>query len=90
MALDGCVAGWAILRGIGVGKSGPDGVVAGFDGGEPGRLDGKAGGGVEVADKGADAGEVVGVEGGKGRMVSGNDVGWMGVVMIFRAEIETP
>ena len=56
MALDGFVAGWEIIGCIGVGKAGPGGVVAGFDGGEPGRLDGKAGGGVEVEDKGSDAG----------------------------------
>ena len=52
-----------ILGGVGLG------VVSGFDGSEPGRLDGKAGGGVEVADEGADAGEVVGVEGSRGRRV---------------------
>ena len=84
VALDGCVAGWAVLGGVGVGQSGPGGVVAGFDGGKPGRLDGKSGGGVEVADKGADAGEVVGVEGGR---VSRNDVWWTCVGLIFEAEI---
>ena len=42
MALDGCVAGWEILGGIDLGKAGPGGLVAGFDGGEPGRLAGKA------------------------------------------------
>ena len=31
--LDGLVTGWAILGGIGIGKSGPGGVVSGFDGG---------------------------------------------------------
>ena len=63
MALDGCIAGWLILGGVGLG------VVSGFDGSEPGRLDGKAGGDVEVADEGADAGEVMGVEGSRGRRV---------------------
>ena len=90
MALDGCVSGWEILGGIGIGKAGPGGVVSGFDGSEPSRLDRKARGGVEVADEGADDGEVVGVEGGRGHRVSRNDVGWMGVGMIFRAERETP
>ena len=32
-ALDGLVSGWAILGGIGVGKTGPGVVVAGFDDG---------------------------------------------------------
>ena len=90
MALDGFVAGWEIIGCIGVGKAGPGGVVAGFDGGEPGRLDGKAGGGVEVEDKGSDAGEVVGVEGGWGSRVIGKDVWWTGVGMIFGVERETP
>ena len=62
MALDGCVAGWKILGGIGVGEAGPGELIASFDGGEPGGIDGKAGGGVEVADEGTNAGEVVGVE----------------------------
>ena len=90
MALDGFVAGWAILGGIDVGKAGSGGLVASFDGGEPGGLDRKAGGSVEVGDEGADAGEVVGVEGGQGNRVSRNDVWWRGVGMIFRAERETP
>ena len=46
VVLDGFVAGWAILGGIGVGKAGPGRVVAGFDGGEPGGLDRKSGGNV--------------------------------------------
>ena len=33
VALDGIIAGWAILGGIGVGKPGPGGLIAGFDGG---------------------------------------------------------
>ena len=52
-------------------------------------LDGIAGGGVEVAEEGANAGEVMGVEGGWGRRFSGKD-GWMSVGMIFGAERETP
>ena len=90
VALDGYVAGWEILGGVGVGKAGPGGVVAGFDGGEPGRLDGEAGGGVEVADEGTNDGGVVGVEGSWGCRVSGNGVWWTVVGMIFGAERETP
>ena len=89
MDLDGFVAGWAILGGIGVGKARPGGVVAVFDGVKPGGLDGKAGGGVEVADEGAHAVEVVVVEGVQSCRVSGNDVWWTGVGVIFGAEIET-
>ena len=89
VALDGFISGWAIIGGIGVGKAGPGGVVASFDGGEPGGLDGKGGSGVEVADEGDDAQEVVGVEGGQVRRVSGKDE-WTGVGMIFGAERETP
>ena len=88
-ALDGFVAGWAILGGIGVVKAGPGGVVAGFDGGKPGGIYGKAGGGLEVADEGANSGEVVGVEVGRNRRVSRKD-GWTGVGMMFGAERETP
>ena len=69
MDLDGCISGWAILGGVGVGKARPGGVVAGFDGGKPGGLDGKSSGGVEVADEGTDAGKVVCVEGSRGRRV---------------------
>ena len=85
VSLDGFVSGWEILGGIGVGKAGPGGVVAGFDGGEPGGIDGKSVGDVEVADEGAEAGEVVGVEGGPGRRVSGTD-GCTGAGMICVAE----
>ena len=53
-------------------EAGPGGVFSGFDVGEPGGLDRKAGGGVEVADKGADAGEVVGVEGGRVSRIQSN------------------
>ena len=87
VALDCFVAGWAILGGIGLGKAGAGGVVAGFDGGKPGGLDRKASGCVEVADEGANAGEVVGVEGGRCRRVSGKD-GCTGVGMIFGVERE--
>ena len=87
--LDGLVAGWEILGGIGVGNPGPGGGVAGFDGSKPGGIDWKACGGVEVADEGANAGEVVGVEGGWIRRSSGI-AWWMCVGMIFGAEREAP
>ena len=45
---------------------------------------------MEVADEGANAGEVVGFEGGWGSRVSRKDVWWTGVRMIFRADRETP
>ena len=90
VALDGFVAVWSILGGIGIGKARPVGVLYGFDGDEPGGLDRKSGGGVEVADKGADAGEVVGVEGGCDSRVSDKDVWWTSVGIIFRAEREVP
>ena len=88
MDLDGCVAGWSILGGIDVGKAWTDRVVAGFDGVKPGGLDVKAGGGVEVSDKGDDAEEVVGVDGSRGCSVSTNELEWMGVWIVFRAERE--
>ena len=66
VALDGFITGWAILGRVGVGKSWPGGEVAGFDGGEPGGFDWEACSGVEVADKGPNNGEVVGVEGIQG------------------------
>ena len=45
---------------------------------------------MELADKDADAGEVVGVKGGQGRSFSGNDVWWTVVGIIFGAEREIP
>ena len=44
---------------------------------------------MEVADKGANAGEVLGVEGGRVRRSSGIDW-WMCGGMIFRKEREAP
>ena len=79
MALDGFVTRWEILGGIGVGKARPGGVVAVFDGGEPGGHDGKPGSGEEVADEGSDAGQVVGVEGGVDAAGGVTDVGCGGV-----------
>ena len=71
-------------------EAGPGGVFSGFDVDEPGGLDRKAGGGVEVVDKGADAGGVLGVEGIRGRRVCRNEVGWMGVWIVFWAQRELP
>ena len=45
---------------------------------------------MEVADEGADVGEVVGVEGSRGRRVCGNEVGWMGVGIVFEAQRKAP
>ena len=73
VALDGLVAGWEILGGIGVGKPGPGGLVAGFDGGYPGGIYWKSCGGEEVVDKDTNAGEVLGVEGSRGCWISGMD-----------------
>ena len=69
--------------------TGPSGVVSGFDDGYPGGLDWKACDGVEVAYEGANAGEVVGVEGSRVHRSSGMDW-WMCVDMIFEAEREAP
>ena len=44
---------------------------------------------MEVADEGANAGEIVGVEGSWGRKSSGMDW-WMGDGMIFGSEREAP
>ena len=71
--LDGIITGWAILRSTGVGDSCPGGEVAGFDGGKPGGFDWEACGGVEVADEGTNAGEVVGIEGSWGCRSRGMD-----------------
>ena len=61
--MEGLDGDGTIFGGVCVGEAWPGGVVAGFDGGQPGGFDWEACGGVEVADERADAGEVVGVEG---------------------------
>ena len=73
VALDGFITSRAILGSIGVGESWPGGEVDGFDGGEPGGFGWESCGGVEVADKGTNAGEVVGVEGSRGCWSRGMD-----------------
>ena len=89
VALDCLVTGWEILGSIGVGKSWPGGEVADFDGDLPSGFDWKACGGVEVAHKGANDREVMGVEGSRVCRSSGMD--WcMGDGMILRAEREAP
>ena len=70
MAPDGFITGWAILGSISVGKSWPGGEVAGFDDSKLVGFDWKSYGGVEVADEGTSAGEVMGVEGSRGRRSS--------------------
>ena len=71
VGLYGLITGWAILGIIGVGESCPGGEVAGFDSSESGGFDWEACGGVEVADEGTNAGDVVGVEGCRGCRISG-------------------
>ena len=53
MALYGFGAVGAVFRCIGIGQARPAGVVAGFNGGEPGGFDGEAGSSMEVVDKSA-------------------------------------
>ena len=63
MAFDGLVRTRTVLGGVGVGETGPGGVITGFDGGEPGRANRETGGGVEIQDKGLDTWEIIGTEG---------------------------
>ena len=71
VAFYGFLTAGEIPGGIGIGEARPGGEVAGFDGGEPGGFGWESCGGVEVADEGTNAGEVVGVEGNWGRRSSG-------------------
>ena len=73
VALDGLITGRKILGSIGVGESWPGGEVAGFDVVDPGGFDWESCGGMEVADKGTKAGEVVGIEGSRGCRSRGID-----------------
>ena len=70
---------------MGEGQAWPAGVVAGFDGGEPGFFDRETYCGVEVSGEGTNAGQVVGIEGGGGSCPLGGN-GWM----ILWAEKEAP
>jgi len=51
MALDGLIGTRAVLGGVGVGETGPGGVVTGVDGCEPRRANREAGIGVEIENK---------------------------------------
>ena len=73
VALYGLLTGGAIPGGIGVGDTRPGGEFSGFDSGEPGGFDWESSGGMEVADKGPNAGEVVGIEGSQGCRSRGTD-----------------
>ena len=73
MLLYGLLTGGAIPGGIGVGDTRPSGEVAGFDSGDPGGFDWESSCGVEVADEGTNAGEVVGIEGSQGCRSRGMD-----------------
>ena len=68
---------------MGKGQAWPAGVVAGFDGGKPDFSYSEACCGVEVLDEGANAGQVVGIEGRGGSGPLGGN-GWM----VFGAERE--
>ena len=45
---------------------------------------------MKVADEGVNAGEVVGVDGSRGRRFFGSELGWMGVGIVFGAQREAP
>ena len=51
MALDGLIGTRAVLGGVGVGETGPGGVVTVFDGCEPRRANREGGIGVEIENK---------------------------------------
>ena len=63
MAFDGLVGTRAVLGSVGVGEAGPGRIIAGFDGGKPGRTNRETGGGVEVQDESLNARQVVSAEG---------------------------
>jgi len=63
VAFDGFVGTRTVRGGIGVGETGPGGVIAGFDGGQPGGADRETGSSVEIQDKGLDTWEIIGTGG---------------------------
>ena len=63
MAFDGLVGTRAVLGSVGVGEAGPGRIIAGFDGGKPGRTDRETGGGMEVLNESLNARQVVSAEG---------------------------
>ena len=78
MSFDGFSAVWTMAGGIGIGEAWPTGVVAGFDGGKPGGLDGEPSSCMQVVNKGTDTWKIGGIErrgsvvsSGKGNMVGG-------------------
>ena len=73
VAFDGLITGRATIGSIGVGESWPGGEVAAFDGSVLGGFYWESCVGVEVADEGTNAGEVVGVESIRGCQRSGMD-----------------
>ena len=73
VALYGLLTGGEIPGGIGVGENRPGGEVASFYSGKPGGFDWESRGSVEVAYKGPNAGEFVGVEVSRGCWSRGMD-----------------
>ena len=73
VALYGLLTSGAIPGGIDIGETRTGGEVAGFDSGYPGGFNWESSGGVEVADEGPNAGEVVGIEGSWGCWSRGMD-----------------
>ena len=73
VALDCLLTGGSIPGGIGAGETRPGGEVSGFNSRKPGVFNWESSGGVEVADEGPNAREVVGVEGSRGCRSRGMD-----------------
>ena len=63
MSFEGLFVDGSVFGGVGEGGSRPGSKVAGMDGCKPRGLDRKAFCSVEVADEGADAGKVMGIQG---------------------------
>ena len=53
---------WTMTGGVGVGEARPTGVVAGFDGGKPGGLDGESSSCMQVVHKGCYTRKIGGTE----------------------------
>ena len=63
MAFDGLVGTRVVLGSVGEGEAGPGRIIAGFDGGKPGRTNREAGRGMEVQNESLNARQVVSAEG---------------------------
>ena len=63
MEFEGLIGIEVKFEGVGVGEAWPRGIVASLDGGEQSEADRETCGGVQVTDKGLDAGHVIGAEG---------------------------